>query len=56
MKHREPKKYRVTLEFRQKESFDVEAENEQQAEKEALEQISVGLNATHYDTTIKELS
>lgn len=50
----EKKKYIVTLEFRQRERFSVEAKDEREAERLALEEMQVGLNAEHYETKIQE--
>lgn len=55
MKKETLKKYKVTLEYRIRESFEIEAVNEIEAEKEAKEQIEVTPFAEHWDTKIVEL-
>ena len=48
------KKYRVRLEFRQRETIDVEATDRVEAEQLALEQVETTNNSEHYDTKIEE--
>jgi hypothetical protein len=49
------KKYKVTLEYRICDTFEIEAESERDAESQAMEQISVGPLAEHMDTKITEV-
>ena len=49
------KKFIVELEFRQRESFEVEAEDERQSEMLALEIMVVPPSSIHFDTKIIEV-
>lgn len=50
------KKYKVRLEFHVKQTIEVEAKDEEAAEKEALEQCSIdAVHAEHYSTDIDEI-
>ena len=48
------KKYRVKLEFRVRDTIEVEAENEEEAESLALQQMSM-VNAEYYDGSVEEI-
>ena len=51
------KRYRVRLEYHIIDTIDVEANNEKEAEGEAIQQIDINsVNAELYDVTIKEIT
>ena len=50
------KKYKVRLEFRIRDSIEVEAYSDKEAEDKALELVEISAaNSQHYDTQIEEL-
>ena len=49
------KRYKVTLEYRIRDTFEIEAESEKEAESLAMKEIEVGPRAEFMDSIVREL-